>query len=153
MADPAEIDSNPAHLYPPFAAKVQAVIKEANRECAKWGYRWKLLEGYRSQARETYLYAQGRTRPGKIVTNDPIPRHHGFGDAVDCVPVKADGSIDWNAPEEVWAQYGHVARAAGLTWGGDWPSFPDKPHIQGPSDERGAAAKYLHAIGLTTPGL
>ena len=29
-----------------------------------------------------------------------------------------------------WTLYGRMATSLGLTWGGDWVSFKDKPHIE-----------------------
>ena len=38
-------------------------------ECKKQGLNVLVTETYRSQERQSYLYEQGRTRPGIIVTN------------------------------------------------------------------------------------
>lgn len=54
-----------------------------------------ITEGVRTKARQQELYAQGRTKPGPIVTSTMNSRHL-TGHAVDLAPVKADGSIDWN---------------------------------------------------------
>lgn len=55
---------------------------------------------------------------------------HIDGKAIDFVPVK-DGSLWWNAPEEVWQVMGKIGKAAGLAWGGDWlGNEKDNPHFQ-----------------------
>lgn len=51
-------------LCPWFAARLTDAIQICNDK----GYPVKLMEGYRSPARQDWLYAQGRTRPGKVVT-------------------------------------------------------------------------------------
>lgn len=37
-------------------------------ECDRLNYRFKISEAYRTQARQNALYAQGRTKPGPVVT-------------------------------------------------------------------------------------
>lgn len=70
------------------------------------------------------LYAQGRTKPGKIVTNakggDSL---HQWRCAVD-FGVWIDGKITYEAgPYEVM---GRVAKEQGITWGGDWDADGEK---------------------------
>jgi hypothetical protein len=54
-----------------------------------------VVEGLRTLERQKQLYAQGRTTPGKIVTWT-LKSKHIDGKAVDIVPLKKDGTIDWN---------------------------------------------------------
>lgn len=51
-------------LYPRFAQKVTTALDA----CHKMGYPIQIFEGWRSPARQDWLYAQGRTSAGKIVT-------------------------------------------------------------------------------------
>ncbi len=104
-----------------------------------FGHPMTVFEGVRSPGRQAALYAQGRTRPGKIVTNvdglDPSKCTHfaqadGFGHAVDCVFL-VDGGPSWD-PNLPWQVYGAMVRALGLTWGGDWPHLRDFPHLEIP---------------------
>ena len=83
----------------------------------------------RDREYQEYLYAQGRTRPGSIVTNGKIPTFHAdtAGLAFDfCKNVKGH-EYDDNA---FFAKAGAIAKGMGFSWGGDWESFPDMPHIQ-----------------------
>lgn len=76
---------------------------------------------------QAYLYAQGRTRPGSIVTNSRTTTFHGAGLAVDfCQNIRG-------AEYKEAAFFQNVAILAkhmGFSWGGDWISFPDFPHLQ-----------------------
>lgn len=54
-----------------------------------------VVEGVRTLKRQEELYAQGRTKPGKIVTWTMKSKHID-GLAVDIAPVNPDGSINWN---------------------------------------------------------
>lgn len=78
---------------------------------------------------QAYLYAQGRTRPGGIVTNSAVPTFHkdDVGLAFDfCKNVKGHEYDD----ARFFEQAASIAKRMGFTWGGDWKSFPDRPHIQ-----------------------
>jgi hypothetical protein len=158
MSNKETPDSDPQHLYPPFLEKVKAVLAQATTECAKFESRFArfgMFEGYRSVERQLWLYAQGRTRPGAIVTWKKTPDHHGFGLAADCVWYDHSGHPHWDGSAELWQQFGHCVRTQGLIWGGNWPKAKDMPHCQpNPTDMKAwqaAAAAYLHTHGLSTP--
>jgi peptidoglycan L-alanyl-D-glutamate endopeptidase CwlK len=103
---------------------------------AALGAPMKIVQGLRTVEEQQALFAQGRTKPGKKVTNcDGVRKksNHqassdGLGRAVDCAFVK-DGKVVWEGP---WEKYGAAARAEGLIWGGDWKGLIDRPHIELP---------------------
>lgn len=100
-----------------------------------------------------FLYAQGRTKPGKIVTQrngTTNPSNHQSSLAADFAMKSKHGPIVWN-DDAFWDYLGHCARAAGLTWGGDWKSPVDKPHIEWPESDSltyQRAANWKRAQGL-----
>ncbi len=120
-------------LAPKFAAVVTAAIAD----CATKGLPVKVNEGFRSQARQSYLYEQGRSRPGDIVTNAPtsLTSWHGYGLAVDVIhQTKAYWPFGQDAAhaaqnEDWFRQVAQVFKAHGCAWGGDWTK-PDTPHMQ-----------------------
>ena len=90
---------------------------------------YNVVAGFRSIAKETELYAQGRTTPGEIVTwAKPGTSAHGYGLAIDVVP--ASGSYDTTRPE--WQNLFAAVRAAPhLHSGEDFPpGETDAPHIE-----------------------
>ena len=96
-------------------------------ECKKQGLNVLVTETYRSQARQSYLYEQGRTRPGRIVTNVEKVGYHNSGNAWDiCKNVKGQEYSD-NA---FFSKCGAIAKTLGIEWGGYWSGFVDKPHFQ-----------------------
>jgi hypothetical protein len=129
-------DRNLDHLYPPFRARVDAVLAGLQAWCKVHAPKWevKVIEGYRPQSRQDELYAQGRTKPGFIVTKTRNSRHTDCL-AVDLVPF-VDGKPNWEASEAFWLYYGHLCRLNKITWGGDWNSdgkldpFRDNPHCE-----------------------
>lgn len=93
-------------------------------ECKKRNIPIFITETHRSQARQDYLYEQGRTRPGQIVTWTRSSNHTG-GYAWD---------IAVNPPHELYdakiiAKAGKVAKELGIEWGGTWKE-QDTPHFQ-----------------------
>lgn len=95
---------------------------------------------WRSNEEQARLYAQGRTTPGRRVTNaKPGQSMHNFtlpngapaSLAVDVVPLRA-GKPVWAASDPVWQEAGKHGEAAGLEWAGRWTRFREFPHFQHP---------------------
>ena len=98
-------------------------------QCAEAGLDVLITNTVRDREYQEYLYAQGRTRPGSIVTNGRVPTFHAdtAGLAFDfCKNVKGH-EYDDNA---FFHKAAAIAKGMGFSWGGDWKSFPDMPHIQ-----------------------
>ena len=97
-----------------------------------------IVYGHRTNAEQAELYAQGRTRPGRVVTNarPGQSRHNSLpSDAVDVIPyIDGAGSWDWDHIEPMAAHIKRVAAALGIkvTWGGDFKSFRDGAHFERP---------------------
>ena len=73
----------------------------------------------RDAAAQDWLYASGRTRKGKILTNARSGKSkHEFGLAFDFCVMTA-GKCDWNN-SEAFAKVGAMGEAVGLTWAGRW---------------------------------
>lgn len=90
-----------------------------------------ITQGLRTIAEQDELYAQGRTKPGKIVTNAKGGySFHNFGVAIDFCLLKPDGkSVSWEVGRD-WMIVVEIAKALGFAWGGDWTSFKDYPHFE-----------------------
>lgn len=154
-----QADSQMLHIYPLFAAALKKILAQATVETTgKHGVdRFFLVEGYRSQARQNWLYSQGRTRPGSIVTYKHISNHTG-GMAGDCYPVDASGQIMWEPHPSIWDQFAHCVRSQpGMQSGHDYPkitggTFVDSPHVEPNAATRAkwaaAAHAYLSGLGL-----
>jgi peptidoglycan LD-endopeptidase CwlK len=125
-------------LYPPFAEQLRDF--ESRLVAAKLPFY--LFMALRTFECQDELYAQGRTMPGKIVTNarggDSL---HNYGLASDWV---LDGHVEkpgiqwsWDIKSDLnadgrndWMQMGEIAESCGLEWGGRWKHLPDLPHVQ-----------------------
>lgn len=116
-------------LLPIVAAKAQAHIAACKAESID------LLVTctYRDPAEQARLYAQGRTKPGRIVTNaKPGQSFHEFRVAYDCVPLR-DGKPVWGnvakADRAIWDRVVALGEAAGLESLAN-SRFPELCHFQ-----------------------
>lgn len=105
------------------AAKCRAFIAA----CNAIGIDVIITSTYRDAESQDALYAQGRTKPGKRVTNAK-ESYHTFRVAFDFVPI-VNGKAVWD-DAKVWTRCGALAESVGLEWGGRWVGFADKPHCQ-----------------------
>jgi peptidoglycan LD-endopeptidase CwlK len=124
-------DRNIAHLQPFFAAKLAMILDKAKAQ----GWDVRLIEGLRSFERSDYLYAQGRTRPGQIVTNARGgSSRHNFALSGDLYPyVNGAINLDFDRSPKLLGQFQFLAKYAlsiGVSWGGNWKSFKDYPHFE-----------------------
>lgn len=84
-----------------------------------------ITETYRSPERQKYLYQQGRSRPGPVVTWTLNSNHSG----------RLAWDIACSSPSVLYdvltlAKVGAIARKLGITWGGDWKNNIDRPHFE-----------------------
>jgi peptidoglycan L-alanyl-D-glutamate endopeptidase CwlK len=118
-------------LAPDVAEKARALLELA----AEAGAPLVIVQTLRTDEEQEALWAKGRERPGAIVTNAQAGQSwHG--------PMGADGKarafdvafrqgtwVTWEGP---WGSIGALGESLGLTWGGRWPGFPDRPHFEDP---------------------
>ena len=116
-----------AKVNPQLANRIRLMAAELRKQ----GIRIMAVSGLRTFAEQNALYAQGRTKPGNIVTNARGGQSlHNYGLAVDVVPVNSNGQPNWNASEATWQKIGTAGKKLGMEWGGNWTSFKDRPHFQ-----------------------
>ncbi len=139
---PTKTITDLASLRPSVRAKFErfenAVLAESRSDHGPLsGIYLRRVETLRSYARSDYLYAQGRTRPGAIVTKAAGGQsRHNFGGAGDyCPSYGANGPLCWDFDRDpklmaAMRRAAAIAKIFGLEWGGDWKEFPDLPHFQ-----------------------
>lgn len=102
------------------------------RAMAAIGHPITITQAKRTAAEQAALYAQGRTTPGKRVTDaDGIERlsNHQSGRAFD-VAFLTEAGPSWDEGHP-WAALGALGEVLGLKWGGRWRT-PDRPHFELP---------------------
>lgn len=130
MSDSRSLDD----LHP----KVRAMAEKLLADAEEAGIPLKVTFTLRSMETQAALYAQGRTKPGKNVTNARAGySFHNFGLALDVVPTALLKLPSWGdlpahqkATNATWAKVGALGKALGFRWGGDFTSLKDRPHFE-----------------------
>ena len=123
MYNKINIDTSKLH---PF---LQAKLKKALKLCNEENIYLIITEGYRTKAYQDYLYAQGRTRKGPIVTyakGKSYSSQHQWGIAFD-IAINGTSKDLYNITKLTKAAM--IIKETGLGWGGDWNGFSDTPHF------------------------
>ena len=115
---------------------LQELALKLIRNCKEMGISIVLTQTLRTFAEQDVIYAQGRTKPGRIVTNARGGEsYHNYGLAFD-VAVKSKYGLTWDELADTnddlvadYHQVGEIAEELGLEWGGRW-KFRDIPHYQ-----------------------
>lgn len=121
-----------AKLHPKIRSEVPTILAEIQAK----GVSIRITQGLRTIAEQDAIYAQGRTTPGKIVSNAKGgSSFHNYGLAIDFCLLHADGSISFNMKEDIdndklydWDEVINVFKAHGWEWGDR--GYVDTPHVQ-----------------------
>jgi peptidoglycan L-alanyl-D-glutamate endopeptidase CwlK len=98
--------------------------------CHEQGIDLLVTSTFRDHESQGELYEQGRTKPGKVVTNaKPGESWHNYRCAVDVVPL-VNGKPNWDGSDPIWQTIGELGEQAGLEWAGRWHSFKELAHFQ-----------------------
>lgn len=113
-------------LLPVVREKAECMIAK----CKSAGIDLLVTSTYRDHESQNALYAQGRTSPGKIVTNAKGGQSfHNYRCALDVVPL-INGKPVWDAKNPMWQEIGRLGKSCGLEWAGEWTRFKEFPHFQ-----------------------
>lgn len=133
-----------SRLRPDVAENCRTFIKLCKAE----GLPVMVTETVRDREYQAQLYAQGRTKPGKIVTNQKTPSFHWDKVALAfdiCKNIKGHEYDD----AEFFKRCGAIGKKIGFSWGGDWKSFKDNPHFQW--DQSGKYSASMVRAGKLPP--
>jgi len=114
---------NIATLHPQVAFLAERLVRQATTQ----GIDVRVICGLRTIGEQDALYAQGRTKPGPIVTEARGGQSwHNFGTAFD---VGVFHGSEYLGASPLYREVGKLGKSLGLEWGGDW-KFLDEPHFQ-----------------------
>jgi len=102
--------------------KIKRDLVVIGARCAKKGYPFRLVEGYRSPERQTELFNQ---RP-KVTNAKAGESLHQYGVALDIYPTKNG----YRSSAIAWEIIAYEFKKLGYEWGGDFKNFIDKPHFE-----------------------
>jgi peptidoglycan LD-endopeptidase CwlK len=127
-------EKNLATLDPKAQPLFRAFIKEAREIAGRFGVEYIMISGNRTWEEQNELYAKGRTKPGKIVTNARGGySNHNFKIAADFGVFKNKKYLDGTNPplaSKVHKLVGTIVAKYNLEWGGNWKNFKDEPHFE-----------------------
>lgn len=113
--------------------KVAELCRKFIAECDKHDIDILITSTYRDGESQNALYAQGRTKPGNIVTNAKAGQSwHNWKCALDVVPLR-NGKPVWGTlgkDLELWNKVGAIGESVGLEWAGRWKRMREFPHFQ-----------------------
>ena len=123
-------------LHPALRDETTNLINQANAEL-RIHSQVRVTETFRTFDEENGLYAQGRTIPGKKVTNTKGGQSfHNYGLALDFCLIIDDNQVSWDTKKDWngdkisdWMQVVNIFIKSGWEWGGSW-KFTDNPHLQ-----------------------
>lgn len=124
-------------LHPKVRQEVETIIKEIDTKLTGKA-KVRISQGLRTKKEQDDLYAQGRTKPGKKVTNAKFGQSfHCYGLAVDIVLILNDKEASWdinkdwdNDKKADWIECVEVFTKYGWSWGGNWKTLKDYPHFE-----------------------
>lgn len=109
--------------------KVTAMCSEFINRCKAEGIDVIITSTYRDAESQNELYAQGRTKPGKKVTNAKAGQSfHNWRVAFDFCPI-VNGKCQWN-DTALFTRCGEIGESVGLEWAGRWQRFKELAHFQ-----------------------
>ena len=124
----AEVDSRSEKTIASLLPEVQPIARALVQKAALSGIKIKVISGLRTYAEQDALYAQGRTKPGNIVTNAKGGySNHNFGIAFDIGVFEGSQYLEESSKYQA---VGVLGMDLGLEWGGNWKTIVDQPHFQ-----------------------
>ena len=134
----AKVDDRSEQYIGTLLPDVRPIARVLVQKAALAGITIKIISGLRSYAEQDALYAQGRTKPGSIVTNSKGGYStHNFGIAFDVGVFEGNRYL---SDSTKYKAVGALGTDLGLEWGGNWKTIVDQPHFQ---------LRPLWAAGLT----
>jgi peptidoglycan L-alanyl-D-glutamate endopeptidase CwlK len=121
-------------LNPVVASKMGELKSQSKRI----GIHVLITSDFRSSEEQDALYRKGRSDDGSIVTQVKGEQsYHNYGLAIDFALRTPNGKVIWDMKydgnrngKSDWMEVVSLAKRLGFSWGGDWASFPDYPHLQ-----------------------
>ena len=130
-------------LHPKVRQEAIEAIQEAEAGFPS-NIKVRVVQGLRTIEEQNELYAQGRTKPGNIVTKAKGGKSlHNYGLAIDFALMydkDYNGNFEelsWNIAKDGdkdgkkdWDEVVAAFEKRGWSWGGKWRTFKDYPHVQ-----------------------
>lgn len=122
------VDDRSESVIATLLPEVRPIARALVQKAASAGITIRVISGLRTYEEQAALYAQGRTTPGKKVTNARAGySNHNFGIAFDVGVFEGNKYLP-ESPK--YKAVGALGIDLGLEWGGNWKTIVDQPHFQ-----------------------
>lgn len=152
-------------LHPKLRAEAKQIITDAENKFPS-NMAIRVVQGLRTWAEQDALYAQGRTKPGPIVTKAKGgSSFHNIGLALDfAIVMDKDGNgsfeeLSWDTVKDAdkdgmpdWNEVVTSFESKNWEWGGKWRTFKDLPHVQKTFGLTIAQCRERYIAGNFIPG-
>lgn len=124
-------------LHPSIQGEITKIINECDVVLTSKA-KIRITQGFRTFEEQNLIYAQGRTTPGKKVTNAKAGQSvHNYGFAVDICLIIEDKIASWDITKDWdndhisdWHECVKIFAKYGWEWGGNWEKFKDLSHFE-----------------------
>ena len=108
--------------------RLQTICIQHWMDSVKAGYRWTVVQAYRTPAEQMDLYKLGRTWESgiwKIIDKRAVRTNALPEESAHCrrvaydIAVVVNGKLDWN-DTAIYMAVAEIGKKLGLEWGGDW---------------------------------
>lgn len=124
----SNVDARSEKNITTLLAEVQPLARSLVQKAAHNGIQIKIISGLRTYEEQDELYAQGRGKPGSIVTYARGGySNHNFGIAFD---IGVFEGTKYLTESNKYKAVGVLGMELGLEWGGNWKTIVDQPHFQ-----------------------
>lgn len=124
----SKVDARSERAIATLQPEVQPIARALVQKAAAFDISIKVISGLRTFEEQDDLYAQGRTKPGRIVTNARGGHsNHNFGIAFDVGVFQGNQYLPNSSK---YKAVGVLGEDLGLEWGGNWKTLVDQPHFQ-----------------------
>jgi len=120
----------PSRRIEDLCPELQPIALKFVEQCAEAGIDAMIYCTWRGDDEQNKAVAEGKSKlkfpnsKHNCVDSEGKPASRAF----DAVPMQGNNCL-WRDVSK-YNRMGKIARDLGLEWGGDWKSFPDKPHFQ-----------------------
>lgn len=115
-------------LHPVFREKARKFVELLEKSSE---YRWRVTSAFRSLDEQKKLHDAYTANPSRAaIASAPGLSFHNYGLAIDVLPMSDDFKRILNITTAEWQPVGIIAKALGLTWGGDFKTRTDRPHVE-----------------------
>jgi peptidoglycan L-alanyl-D-glutamate endopeptidase CwlK len=131
-------DRNPEHLDPELRRRMHCSMRD-HRNLYPAELQPIISETHRGEAAQAEKWAQGRSKPGRIVTRaEPGESPHNQMPSAACdvaFPIPGTRLCDWSVAR--FKRLAEITARYGIEWSGDWKEFHESDHFQVPGWRHG----------------